>query len=195
MDLVFVIRKESRHRLLYKSSKIQKWQMFSESDRSCLRTLSVPLWMEETKLRCTEKNYTFIVSWKFWPIPQWCFVARTEGKVAGLRRLWHWWNGCYHYPVRGDCIHLSTQVRAHLQLLVWLRIREEAFDDENTKVQIPFRSTKCKWNFWLKTNQPKCSGYWYRFRISRSWAFQKTEPSRVSDILAVTLLSLYALGD
>ncbi|MCC5647630.1 hypothetical protein LC607_32925 [Nostoc sp. CHAB 5824] len=40
MGLVFVIRKESRvgvarrrHRLLYKSSRIQKWQMFSESDR------------------------------------------------------------------------------------------------------------------------------------------------------------------
>jgi hypothetical protein len=31
--LVFVIRKESRDRLLYKSSRIQKWQMFSESDR------------------------------------------------------------------------------------------------------------------------------------------------------------------
>ncbi len=62
MGLVFVIKKESRDRLLYKGSIIHKLQMFSESDRSCLRTLSLPLWMEETKLRSTEKNYTFIVS-------------------------------------------------------------------------------------------------------------------------------------
>ena len=33
MCLVFVIRKESRDTLLYKSSRTQKWQMFSESDR------------------------------------------------------------------------------------------------------------------------------------------------------------------
>ncbi len=32
MGLVFVIRKKSRARLLYKSSRIYKWQMFSESD-------------------------------------------------------------------------------------------------------------------------------------------------------------------
>ncbi|MEH2242726.1 hypothetical protein [Nostoc sp.] len=33
IGLVFVIRKESRDRLLYKSSRIQKLQKFSESDR------------------------------------------------------------------------------------------------------------------------------------------------------------------
>lgn len=42
----------------------------------------------------------------------------------------------------GDWIHPSTQVRARFQLLVLLRIPEGAFDDENTKVQIPFQSTK-----------------------------------------------------
>ena len=34
------------------------------------------------KIRCTEKNYTFIVSWQLRPIPQWCFVARTEAWFA-----------------------------------------------------------------------------------------------------------------
>jgi len=35
MGVVFVIRKKSYDCLVYKSSGIQKWQMFAESDRSC----------------------------------------------------------------------------------------------------------------------------------------------------------------
>ena len=43
MGLVFVIRKQSCDRLLYKSFGIQKWQMFSESDRRGVTSYDVDM--------------------------------------------------------------------------------------------------------------------------------------------------------
>jgi len=40
MDVVFVIRKKAGDRFVCKSSRNQKWQMFSESDRSCSRAIA-----------------------------------------------------------------------------------------------------------------------------------------------------------
>ncbi|MFN6569434.1 hypothetical protein [Dendronalium sp. ChiSLP03b] len=45
MAVVFVIRKKSGDRFLYKSSRFQKWQKFSETDKSVRGKRSHSLWM------------------------------------------------------------------------------------------------------------------------------------------------------
>jgi len=40
---VFVVRKKSGDRFIYKCSRVQKWQMFSESDRRGLSNSACPI--------------------------------------------------------------------------------------------------------------------------------------------------------
>jgi hypothetical protein len=48
---VFVVRKKSGDRFIYKGSRVQKWQMFSESDRRGIYRSSVTLMREKSKAK------------------------------------------------------------------------------------------------------------------------------------------------